>query len=76
VAALVALNFEVLPSAANFLFARHRQRAAAELFEALPLDGVLVRHFKRPRIDRFLRITVGTEAQNARLITALAALLR
>jgi histidinol-phosphate aminotransferase len=76
VAALVALNFEVLPSAANFLFARHRQRAGAELFEALRQDGVLVRHFKRPRIDRFLRITVGTEAQNARLITALAALLR
>jgi histidinol-phosphate aminotransferase len=65
-----------LPSAANFLFARHRERAGAELFEALRQDGVLVRHFKRPRIDRFLRITVGTEAQNARLITALAALLR
>ena len=76
VAALVALNFEVLPSAANFLFARHRERAGAELFEALRRDGVLVRHFRRPRIDRFLRITVGTEAQNARLIAALEALLR
>jgi len=76
VAALVDLGFEVLPSAANFLFARHRQRAGAELFEALRRDGVLVRHFTRPRIDRFLRITVGTEAQNARLIAALEALLR
>jgi hypothetical protein len=72
-AALVRLGFEVLPSAANFLFARHRERAGAELFEALRRDGVLVRHFKHPRIDRFLRITVGTEAQNARLIAALEA---
>ena len=76
VAALVRLEFEVLPSAANFLFARHRERAGAELFEALRRDGVLVRHFKHPRIDRFLRITVGTETQNARLIAALESLLR
>jgi histidinol-phosphate aminotransferase len=76
VAALVRLGFEVLPSAANFLFVRHRERAGAELFDALRRDGVLVRHFKRPRIDRFLRITVGTEAQNVRLIAALEALLR
>ena len=76
VTALVRLGFEVLPSAANFLFARHRERAGAELFEALRRDGVLVRHFKHPRIDRFLRITVGTETQNARLIAALESLLR
>lgn len=73
--ALERLGFEVLPSAANFLFARHGERPGAELFEALRRDGVLVRHFRHPRIDRFLRITVGTETQNARLIAALEALL-
>ena len=62
-AALTQLGFEVLPSAANFIFARHPQRDAAELAKALREKNIIVRHFKLPRIDQFLRITVGTDAE-------------
>ena len=75
VAALAGLGFEVLPSAANFVFARHAQRDGQALFQALRGQGILVRHFDRPRTRQFLRITVGTEAQNERLLEALEALL-
>ena len=69
--ALTALGFEVLPSAANFVFARHSSRDGQELAAQLREQGVLVRHFKQPRIDQFLRISIGTEEQNQRLIDAL-----
>jgi histidinol-phosphate aminotransferase len=65
---LAGLGFEVLPSAANFVFARHPRRSGAELAKALRERGVLVRHFNKPRIADFLRITVGSEEQCARLI--------
>lgn len=71
VAALNALGFEVLPSAANFIFARHPQRDAAELAAALREEGVIVRHFKQARIAQFLRISIGTEEQNQALLDAL-----
>ncbi len=65
---LSALGFDVLPSAANFVFARHPRRSGAELAGALRERGVLVRHFNKPRIADFLRITVGTEEECGRLI--------
>jgi histidinol-phosphate aminotransferase len=68
---LAALGFEVLPSSANFLFARHPAHDAAELAQALRDRRILVRHFKAPRIDQFLRITVGTDTQCAALTAAL-----
>jgi histidinol-phosphate aminotransferase len=68
IGALSGLSFEVLPSLANFVFARHPRRGGAELAAGLRRHGVLVRHFRKPRIADFLRITVGTEDQNARLI--------
>jgi histidinol-phosphate aminotransferase len=68
---LAALGFEVLPSAANFIFARHPAREAAALALALRERGVIVRHFRLPRIDQFLRITVGTDIQCAALMHAL-----
>ena len=58
-AELRSLGFEVLPSAANFIFARHPQRDAAEMAKALREKSIIVRHFKLPRIDQFLRITPG-----------------
>jgi histidinol-phosphate aminotransferase len=72
---LSGLGFEVLPSAANFVFARHPRRSGAELFAQLRGRGVLVRHFGKPRIADFLRITVGTEDECSRLIAELRSLL-
>jgi histidinol-phosphate aminotransferase len=68
---LVAKGFEVLPSAANFIFARHPQQDAAQLAARLREQGVIVRHFKQERIAQFLRITIGTPAMNQALIDAL-----
>lgn len=72
---LEALGFEVLPSQANFVFARHRERSGAELAQSLRERKVLVRRFDQPRIADFLRITVGTREQCARLLEALAEIL-
>lgn len=58
---LERLGFEVVPSAANFVFARHPQHDAAQLAQGLRDRNILVRHFRLPRIDQFLRITVGTD---------------
>ncbi len=71
---LEGLGFEVLPSAANFVFARHPAHEGAALAQALRERAVLVRHFQKPRIDRFLRISIGTPGQNAALVTALRAI--
>jgi len=71
VAQLTAKGFEVLPSAANFIFARHPQEDAAQLAARLREQGVIVRHFKQQRIAQFLRITIGTPEMNQALIDAL-----
>ena len=70
-AALSALGFEVLPSGANFVFARHPTRVAVTLATALRERKIIVRHFATPRISEFLRITVGTEEECAALVAAL-----
>ncbi|WP_417777320.1 histidinol-phosphate transaminase [Stutzerimonas xanthomarina] len=69
--AMQALGFEVLPSAANFIFARHPQRDAAALAAGLREHGVIVRHFKLGRIEQFLRISIGAPEQNQALLDAL-----
>ena len=73
--ALNQLGFEVLPSSANFVFARHPRLAGRPLAAALREHGVLVRHFSAPRIADFLRITVGSDPQIDRLTDALTAIL-
>lgn len=75
VAGLQGHGFDVLPSAANFVLARHRQRDAAELLAQLRERGVIVRHFKQERICQHLRISVGTCEQQAALLEALAEIL-
>jgi histidinol-phosphate aminotransferase len=74
VAQLEGKGFEVLPSAANFIFARHPQHDAAGLAAKVREKGVIVRHFKQQRIAQFLRITVGTPEQNQALVDALGEL--
>ena len=74
---LQGLGFEVLPSQANFIFARHPRHAAAGLQQGLRERGVIVRHFSQPtRIAEYLRITVGTEAQCDDLVDTLQQLLQ
>lgn len=74
---LQGLGFEVLPSGANFIFARHAGYTGEQLAAGLREQAVIVRHFKKPaRIADFLRITIGNDAQNQALIQALTGLLR
>lgn len=74
-AAMTELGFEVLPSSANFIFARHPQHKGAHLAQALREKALLVRHFNKPRISEFLRITIGTEKDNQLLVEALRKIL-
>jgi histidinol-phosphate aminotransferase len=69
------LGFEVLPSVANFVFARHPQHDAAQLAAGLRARCVIVRHFNAPRISQYLRISIGNPAECAALMAALRALL-
>ena len=73
---LLTLGFEVLPSAANFVFARLPGFDAAELAATLRKQAIIVRHFKTPRIAQFLRVTVGDDSQCAALIDAVRDLMR
>ena len=69
--ALQNLGFQVLPSKANFIFARHPGVSGAELYSGLRQRGILVRHFTKERIKDFVRITIGTQEQMERLAEAL-----
>jgi histidinol-phosphate aminotransferase len=76
VADLEGMDFSVLPSGANFIFARHATRDGAELTAALRERSIIVRHFKNPaRIAPYMRITIGTDAQCELLVAALREIL-
>jgi len=68
---LTELGFNVLPSKANFIFASHPSHDAGQLAQQLREQGIIVRYFNKPRINQFLRITVGTDEQNERLVQTL-----
>ncbi len=71
-AELTQLGFEVLPSQANFVFARHPKHGGAEMQQRLRESAIIVRHFKSPeRIAPYLRITVGTDAECRALVEAI-----
>ncbi|KNH10233.1 Histidinol-phosphate aminotransferase [Candidatus Burkholderia brachyanthoides] len=65
-------GFEIVPSAANFAFAKHPGHDAAELAASLRAKEIFVRHFRLPRIDQHLRISIGTPDECDALIAALA----
>lgn len=65
------LGFEFGDSMSNFIFARHQSVPAEELFTALRKAGIIVRYFKKPRIDQYLRISIGTDEQMRKLISFL-----
>ena len=68
---LKKLGFSFRDSKTNFIFALHESIPAAELFTALKEEGIYVRYFKKPRIDNFLRITIGTDEEMDKLIAFL-----
>nr|WP_315399028.1 histidinol-phosphate transaminase [uncultured Duganella sp.] len=70
-ARMEALGFEVLPSHANFIFTRHPAHDGARIAAALRERAILVRHFQKPRIDQFLRISIGTNDECEQLVKAL-----
>ena len=70
------LGLLVLPSAANFIFVRHPERDAVEIADKLRQQAIIVRHFKQPRIEQFLRITIGTDDEMAALYSSLAVILK
>lgn len=73
---LRALGFTVLDSRANFLFVSHPDYAAKELYSGLKERGILVRYFEKQRINNFLRITVGSEADMDAVVTQLREILK
>lgn len=68
---LKVLGFDVLPSSANFVLARHSDQNGLALTQSLRDKNIIIRHFNKPRLSEFLRITVGTPEQNQQLIDAL-----
>lgn len=78
---LMTRGFDVLPSAANFVFARvpaqakraKSTTAASELFERLSAAGVLVRYWNKPRLNQWLRISIGTASEMSKLMDVIDA---
>ncbi len=69
--ALKELGFEMTDSKANFVFARHKELDGEMLYKKLKSRGILVRHFDKPLISQYNRITIGTETQMESLINAI-----
>ena len=63
VEAIKPLDFTCLPSSANFVFATHESIPAKEIFAAAKENNIYVRYFDKPRIDNYLRISIGTDAE-------------
>lgn len=74
--ALASLGFTVLPSSANFIFAKHKTVSGEVIYRALKENGVLVRHFTASRICEYNRITIGTEEQMRTMVDILSDILK
>ena len=73
---LKKLGFSFPNSKTNFIFATHENCPAEELFHALRKEKIIVRYFKKPRIDNYLRISIGTQEEMETLIAFLKSYLR
>ncbi len=70
------IGFNVLPSSANFVFARHEKQNASDIFQKLREKNIIVRHFNHERINQFLRISIGTQKECEALIDALRLIIK
>ncbi|MBO4808857.1 MAG: aminotransferase class I/II-fold pyridoxal phosphate-dependent enzyme, partial [Lachnospiraceae bacterium] len=68
---LIKLGFTSTNSYANFLFVSHKEKKAEYIFEELKKRKIYVRYFKKPRIDNYLRISIGTDDEMVKLVEAL-----
>ena len=73
---LLKLGFTVIPSQANFVFVSHPAVPAEHIFQRLKEQGVLVRYFKQPRIDNFLRVSIGTDQDMETFLQVIEAIVR
>ncbi len=69
------LGFDVIESKANFIFITHPQKSAQDLFSALKHRGILVRYFNQPRIDQYLRVSIGTDEEMDTFVLVLSEIL-
>ncbi len=67
---LVALGFDVIPSKANFIFAKYSKISGSDLYTALKEKGILIRHFGKERISDYVRITIGSEDEMDAFVNA------
>ncbi len=65
------LGFVFQDSRSNFIFASHPDHPAKEIFEFLKKQGIYVRYFEKPRIDNYLRISIGTDEEMKTLVSFL-----
>ena len=72
---LEEMGFEVIPSMANFVFAKHPDIPGRDLYLALREKGILVRHFNKNRLNDYNRITIGSREQMKALVNALTEIL-
>ena len=72
---LEKLNFTVIPSKANFIFAKSGRIGGQDLYETLKKRGILIRHFSDPKIADYNRITIGTDEEMAALVDAIKEIL-
>lgn len=74
-ASLQNLGFKVIPSKANFIFITHESTPAEQIFKRLKEEGVLVRYFKKPGIDNYLRVSIGTDEEMDAMIEKLVTII-
>ncbi|MDR0637868.1 MAG: histidinol-phosphate transaminase [Spirochaetaceae bacterium] len=67
-AELAQSGWTVLPSSANFIFIKHKTLPGTTVFQRLRENGILVRHFDRPRIADYLRVTIGSDEETDRFL--------
>lgn len=74
IAGLQALGFTMTDSCANFIFVKHEKLSGQDYYLRLKQKGILVRHFQKPRISDYVRITIGSDREMAELLRQTAAI--